>query len=70
MKLGARNQLKGAVVAIDKGAVNSIVKIEVAPGVVLTSSITNASVAELGLAEGSEAYAVVKASNVLVGIDD
>lgn len=46
MKLGARNQLKGAVVAIDKGAVNSIVKIEVAPGVVLTSSITNASVAE------------------------
>ncbi|MEZ7898558.1 MAG: molybdopterin-binding protein [Flaviflexus sp.] len=70
MKLSARNQLKGTVVSIENGAVNSIVKIEVAPEVVLTSSITNASVEELGLTVGSEAYAVVKASSVLVGIDD
>ncbi|WP_054951803.1 TOBE domain-containing protein [Flaviflexus massiliensis] len=70
MKLSARNQLKGTVVAIDKGAVNSIVKIEVAPEVVITSSITNASVEELGLVEGAEAYAVIKASSVLVGTDN
>ena len=70
MKLSARNQLKGTVVSIENGAVNSIVNIEVAPEVVLTSSITNASVEELGLTVGSEAYAVVKASSVLVGIDD
>lgn len=70
MKLSARNQLKGTVVAIEKGAVNSIVKIEVAPEVVITSSITNASVEELGLVEGAEAYAVIKASSVLVGADN
>ena len=43
MKLSARNQLKGTVVAIEKGAVNGVVKIEIAPGMVVTSSITNAA---------------------------
>ena len=50
MKLSARNQLPGTVVAIEKGAVNGIVTIEVAPGLVITSSITNAAIDELGLA--------------------
>ena len=70
MKLSARNQFKGTVVEVQEGAVNGIVKIEVAPGVVISSSITNASIEELGLKVGSEAYAVIKASSVMVGVED
>ena len=70
MKLSARNQLSGTVVAIEKGAVNGIVAIEVAPGLVITSSITNPSIEELGLSEGSEAVAVIKASSVMVGVEN
>lgn len=57
MRLSARNQLPGTVVAIDKGAVNGIVKIEVAPGLVITSTITNAAIDALGLTEGAAATA-------------
>ena len=70
MKLSARNQLSGTVVAIEKGAVNGIVKIEVAPGLVITSSITNASIEELGLIEGAKAVAVIKAASVMVGVEE
>lgn len=70
MRLSARNQLPGTVVAIEKGAVNGIVTIEVAPGLVITSSITNAAIEELELAEGKKAVAVVKASSVMVGLQD
>jgi len=49
MKLSARNQLPGTVVEVSEGAVNGIVKIEVAPGLVISSSITNAAIEELGL---------------------
>ena len=70
MKLSARTQLSGTVVAIEKGAVNGIVAIEVAPGLVITSSITNTSIEELGLTEGSEAVAVIKASSVMVGVEN
>ena len=70
MRLSARNQLSGTVVAIEEGAVNGIVKIEVAPGLVITSSITNASIEELGLIEGAKAVAVIKASSVMVGVED
>ena len=70
MKLSARNQLSGTVVAIEKGAVNGIVAIEVAPGLVITSSITNASIEELGLIEGAKAVAVIKASSVMVGVEE
>ena len=70
MKLSARNQLSGTVVTIEKGAVNGIVKIEVAPGLVITSSITNASIEELGLIEGAKAVAVIKASSVMVGVEE
>ena len=70
MKLSARNQLSGTVVAIETGAVNGIVAIEVAPGLVITSSITNTSIEELGLTEGSEAVAVIKASSVMVGVEN
>lgn len=69
MKISARNQLKGTVKSITEGAVNSEVVIEVAPGVEVTAVITKASVANLGLAVGSPAYAVVKASNVMVAAE-
>ncbi len=69
MKLSARNQLKGRVLSVTQGAVNSEVAIEVAPGVVITSIITRNSAESLALKEGSEVYAVVKASNVMVAVD-
>ena len=70
MRISARNQLPGTVVSIEKGAVNGVVKIEVAPGLVISSSITNAAIEELGLTVGSKAVAVIKASNVIVGGED
>lgn len=69
MKLSARNVLKGRVVAITPGAVNVEVVIEIAPGVQVVSIITKSSAESLGLAVGKEAYAVVKASSVMVGVD-
>ena len=68
MIISAKNQLKGKVVKITDGAVNSEVVIELAPGVQITSIITRASVADLKLTIGREAYAVIKASNVMVGV--
>lgn len=70
MKLSARNQLKGKVVAIEEGAVNGIVKIDIGGGNVIASSITMTSIRELGLEVGKEAFAVIKASNVMVGVED
>jgi molybdopterin-binding protein len=69
MKLSARNILKGKVVRVIHGAVNSEVTIELPGGVQLVSIITNTSVDNLGLTEGKEAYAIIKASNVMIGID-
>ena len=69
MKISARNQLAGTVLSVEKGAVNGVVTIEVAPGVVITSSITNAAIEELGLVEGTKAVAIVKASSVMVGVE-
>ena len=69
MKLSARNVIKGKVIKIVKGAVNSEVTIEVAGGTQIVSIITNSSVKSLGLKKGKEAYAVIKASNVMVAVD-
>ncbi|MDO5631425.1 MAG: TOBE domain-containing protein [Paracoccus sp. (in: a-proteobacteria)] len=66
MKLSARNVLNGKVVEIQKGAVNAIVRIDIG-GSVITSSITNAAVEELGLAVGDSAAAIIKASDVMIG---
>jgi molybdopterin-binding protein len=68
MRLSARNKLKGTIVEIHKGAVNSTVQIDVG-GAIVTAMITNASVEELGLDVGKTAYAIVKASDVIVGAD-
>ena len=70
MKLSARNQLKGKVININKGAVNSIVTIDIGGGNIITATISCAAVEELGLEVGSDAYAVIKATNVMVGIDE
>jgi len=69
MKISARNRLKGKVVAITKGATTAHVRIDIGNDVVVTSSITNEAVDELGLAVGGDAYAVVKASDVMVAVD-
>ena len=70
MKLSARNQLKGTVTEINESAVNAIVKIDIGGGNVISATISMASVKELGLAVGKEAYDVIKATSVMVGIDD
>jgi molybdopterin-binding protein len=69
MKLSARNVLKGKVIQVIKGAVNSEVTIELPGGEKLVSIITNASVDSLELKEGKQAYAIIKASNIMVGVD-
>lgn len=69
MKVSARNQFKGKVVKITEGSVNSVVAIEVAPGLVVQAVVTKGAVEDLGLAEGKEAYAIVKASQVMVAVD-
>ncbi len=70
MKLSARNQLKGEVVSIEEGAVNAIVGIKIKGGDVITATISLASVRNLKLEVGKEAYAVIKATSVMVGVDD
>lgn len=69
MKLSARNVLKGKVVTVVKGAVNAEVTLELPGGERLVAIITNASAAALGLQEGKQAYAVIKASNIMVAVD-
>jgi len=69
MKISARNILKGTVKEVTKGATTSHVVIDIGGGVLVTSSITNAAVDDLKLAAGKPAYAVIKASDVMVAID-
>ena len=67
MKLSARNQLKGKIVDVAKGATTSHVRIDIGGGVIVTSSITNEAVADLNLRVGGDAWAVIKASDVMIG---
>ena len=67
MNLSARNQLKATVANVKKGAVNDEVSLRLADGTTLTSIITETSCENLGLKEGVEAYAVIKATNVMIG---
>jgi molybdopterin-binding protein len=68
MKLSARNILKGTIVEVTKGQTTAHVRIDVG-GSIVTSSITNQAVDELKLVKGQTAYAVVKASDVMIAID-
>jgi molybdate transport system regulatory protein len=69
MKISARNVLKGTVKSVEMGAVNVELTLEVAPGVLITSIITKRSCEELGLEVGKTAYAVIKASSVMLGVE-
>lgn len=69
MRISARNRLKGRIVEVTKGATTAHVKIDIGGGAIVTASITNAAVDDLGLAAGGEAYAIVKASDVMVAVD-
>jgi molybdopterin-binding protein len=69
MKISARNQFKGKILEVKKGATTAHVRLEIAPGQVVTSSITNEAVDELGLKVGGTAIAIVKPSNVMIAVD-
>ena len=69
MKISARNVLKGTVKSVTPGAVNSEVILELPGGAQLVSIITKHSAESLKLEHGVEAYAVIKASNVMIAVD-
>ena len=69
MKLSARNVLKGKVTKVTPGAVNSEIVMELPGGIQIVSIITKTSAENLGLTKGKEAYAVIKASNVMIAVD-
>ena len=68
MKLSARNQIKGKIVEVKKGATTAHVRVEIAPGQIITASITNEAVDELKLKAGKAAIVVIKASDVMIGV--
>ncbi len=70
MKISARNQFKGTIVSIERGAVNAIVVIDIGGGNQVSATISIRSVDELKLAVGGSAYAIIKATSVMVGTDD
>lgn len=67
MKISARNQIKGTVLAVMSGAVNGTVKVDIGGGQTMTASITEEAIAELGLVEGDAVTVIVKASDVMIG---
>ncbi|MCJ2062180.1 TOBE domain-containing protein [Methylobacterium sp. J-088] len=69
MKISARNIIEGTVAAIEKGATTAHVRIEIMPGQIVTAAVTNEAVDSLGLTVGGSAYAVIKASDVMVAVD-
>lgn len=69
MKLSARNQIKGKVVEVKKGATTAHVRVDIGNGQIITSSITNEAVDELGVKTGGAVIVVVKASDVMIAVD-
>ena len=69
MKLSARNQIPGTIKTVKPGATTTHVTIEVSPTVTITCSIINEAAEELALKAGMKAIAVIKASDVMVGVD-
>lgn len=67
MKLSARNQISGTIVSIAPGAVNGSIKVDIGGGNVVTASITEEAIADLGLAEGDGVTVIIKASDVMIG---
>ena len=69
MRISARNQITGTVVEVKKGATTSHVRVDIGNGQIVTSSITNEAVDELGIKAGGKATVVVKASDVMIAVD-
>ena len=69
MRLSTRNQLKGKIIEVQKGATTAHVRLEIAPGQIVTAAITNEAVEELGLKSGDTAIALIKASSVMIAVD-
>jgi molybdopterin-binding protein len=69
MKVSARNVLPATVKTVTPGAVDSEVVMELAPGIQVVSIITKVSVDKLGLKPGAKVYAIIKAPNVMIGVD-
>ena len=69
MRLSARNQLKGRIVEVTKGQTTAHIRIDIGGGVIVTASVTNEAVDDLGLKVGEAAHAVIKASDVMVAVD-
>jgi molybdopterin-binding protein len=69
MKLSARNVIKGIIKSVKKGPISTLVVIEIAPKVEVVSVITTEGAGSLKLKKGQPAYAVIKASNVMIGVD-
>ena len=68
MRISARNQIKGTILEVTKGATTSHVRVDIG-GQIVTSSITNEAVDELGLKAGGKAVVVIKASDVMIAVD-
>lgn len=68
MKISARNLLKGKIVEVKKGQTTAHVRVDIGGGTVVTASITNEAVAELKLKAGQDAFAVIKASDVMIAV--
>jgi molybdopterin-binding protein len=69
MRLSARNQLRGTVTAVTKGATTAHVKVDIGNNQIVTSSITNEAVDELGVRAGSSVIVVIKASDVMIAVN-
>jgi molybdopterin-binding protein len=69
MRISARNQIKGTVVEVKKGATTSHVRVDIGGSQIITSSITNEAVDDLGIKAGGKATVVVKASDVMIAVD-
>jgi molybdopterin-binding protein len=69
MRLSARNQLKGKVVGIEPGAVNAMVTMDVGGGNIISATVSMAAVKDLGLEVGKDAYAIIKATSVMIGVN-
>lgn len=69
MKLSARNQLKGTIKEIEEGAVNAVVKMDIGGGNIISATISMDAVKSLGLSVSKEAYAVIKSTSVMVGVE-
>lgn len=69
MKLSARNQLKGTIKEIETGAVNAVIKLDIGGGNIISATISMDAVKSLNLTVGKEAYAVIKSTSVMVGVE-